>query len=606
MGASDDENVRWFDGTEWNYLLGQFQAGAASPKTPPPGGGFLTIGGVLDVADTLAEAEVVRDPNGASWLPTGPGDYWMDQLDATGTVLSSESFGVSFYGAARGIMTETAIRVSAPLATGCAKIQLRHGTKVLFSRAVSAHAPAVVVVSPAGGETINAPFDLRWSASDPDGDALTYSVYYLRDGVEPNVIARNLATNNFRWDPSTVPGSTQGRIAVVASDGFNEGVGTSAAFTVAKKGPVVTILSPSDGIAVSTSESVVFVGSGYDLEDGCLPDSAFTFSSSRDGPLYRLRSNQVETNLSLGVHTITLTGVDSDGNTNQTSITVTVGDPSVVPALDSLTPTSGAPGTAVTITGRNLLATNTLVLFGTVAAPITSLTATQCVVQVPAGLSPGEQSVSVVIGGFRTETTRFTVLAGGPVIGSADLAISQTSQATASGLTFTITVANRGPSDASSLKITDSLPPSTTAIGATATIGACNVTNGLLTCAINKLTNRTAAMVTLQLAVATPGLYTNVADVRGAEPDPVPSNNLATLVAPFASSLPVLRLELTGNIVTISWPATTPGNAVLQTSPSLSPASWSDVPGTPANVNSRFQVAQSVDSHSRYYRLLSR
>jgi uncharacterized repeat protein (TIGR01451 family) len=422
----------------------------------------------------------------------------------------------------------------------------------------------------------------------------------------------------------------------------------------------------------------------------------------------------------LGVHTITLTGVDSDGNINQTSITLTVGDPSLVPALDSLTPTSGAPGTAVTITGRNLLATNTLVLFGTNAAPITSLTATQCVVQVPAGVSLGNLGVSVAIGDFRTETTDFTVLAGRPVIASvqprggspgtpvilgvaelgpttnlvvrfgataapildvegqnvtvavpasmapgfvaitvsnalggsdpadfqvtsgrpsslvlldslspgsgqvgthltiqgsgfgpvlannvvsfgsvktvplsvttnslevvvppgipagsvpvfvsvdgypsnplwltvssssADLAISQTSQATAAGLSFTITVANLGPSDATSLKITDSLPPGTTVLTAASTLGACTVANDLLTCAINQLTNGGSAVVTLQLAVARPGLYTNVADVRGIEPDPILSNNLAKQVMQFTVPLPVLLIELTGNSVRIS------------------------------------------------------
>ena len=771
MGVSNDENARWFDRTEWNHLLGQFRAGLASPKSPV---GFLTVGGAIDVAGNLAELEVINDPNGAKWVPTEPGDYWLDQLDTAGTVLSSEGFGVNFYGPARGITTETAFRVSAPLETGCSKVQLRHGTKVLFSRAVSAHTPAVAILSPAGGETVNAPFELRWSASDTDGDALTFSVYYLRDGVEPSVIARNLATNSFHWDPSMVAGSTQARIAIAASDGFNEGVGTSAAFTVTKKGPVVTILSPSDGIAVPSGDTVALIGGGFDPEDGYLPDSAFTFSSDLQGTLYPLHNSVIEASLSEGVHTITLSGVDSDGNTNQTSITVTVGDPDVVPALDSLTPTSGPPGTAVTITGRNLLATNTLVLFGTNAAPISSLTATQCVVHVPAGLSLGKLGVSVVIGDFRTETTGFTALAGRPVItsvqprggppgtsvvlrvaeldpatnlvvrfggtatpvldvegqdvmvavpatlapglvaitisnalgtsdpaafqvtngiplsvvvldsvspamgqagthltirgngfstvfannvvsfgsvktfplsvttnsldvlippgipqgpvpvfvsvdgypsnplwltvspSSADLAISQISHVTAAGLAFTITVENLGPGDATGLKITDSLPPGTAVLSAASTIGACSVTNRLLTCAINQLINGGAAVVTLQLAVATPGLYTNVADVRGVEPDPVLSNNLARQVVQFTAPSPVLLIEFTGNSVRISWPATTPANVVLQTSPSLSPTSWADVPDAPANVNGRFQVTQSIANQSHYYRLLIR
>ena len=189
---------------------------------------------------------------------------------------------------------------------------------------------------------------------------------------------------------------------------------------------------------------------------------------------------------------------------------------------------------------------------------------------------------------------------------SADLAISQISQVTAAGLAFTITVENLGPGDATGLKITDSLPPGTAVLSAASTIGACSVTNRLLTCAINQLTNGGAAVVTLQLAVATPGLYTNVADVRGVEPDPVLSNNLARQVVQFTAPSPVLLIEFTGNSVRISWPATTPANVVLQTSPSLSPTSWADVPDAPTNVNGRFQVTQSIANQSHYYRLLIR
>jgi hypothetical protein len=127
--------------------------------------------------------------------------------------------------------------------------------------------------------------------------------------------------------------------------------------------------------------------------------------------------------------------------------------------------------------------------------------------------------------------------------------------------------------------------------------------------------NWTGGTIQGALFVATNGLfalggtaakYTNVADVRGVELDLVPSNNLAQEVAQFTVPLPVLSIELAGNSVTISWPATTSTNFVLQSSTRLFPASWSDVPDAPANVNGRFQVTQSIANQSRYYRLLSR
>jgi uncharacterized repeat protein (TIGR01451 family) len=188
----------------------------------------------------------------------------------------------------------------------------------------------------------------------------------------------------------------------------------------------------------------------------------------------------------------------------------------------------------------------------------------------------------------------------------ADLAVSQTSQVTGNGLTFTITVKNRGPSAASGLKVTDELPVGTTVLSATSSLGTCTVANGLLTCAISQLPAGASVVVTLQLGIGASGTYTNVADVKGLELDPSPANNLAVETVPFTAPAPQLRIELAGNSVTISWPATTPSNVVLQASASLSPALWSDVPDAPANVNGRFQVTQSIANQSRYYRLLSR
>jgi uncharacterized repeat protein (TIGR01451 family) len=300
---------------------------------------------------------------------------------------------------------------------------------------------------------------------------------------------------------------------------------------------------------------------------------------------------------------VAITISNAFGGSDPADFQVTSGKPLGPAVLDSVSPAFGPAGTHLTIQGSGFssILANNVVSFGSVTTAPLSVTTNSLEVVVPPGIPAGSVPVFVSVDGYPSNPLWLTVSPS-----SADLAISQTSQTTATGLTFTITVANFGPTDATGLKITDSLPLGTTMLAAASTIGTCSVTNGLLTCTMNQLTNGGAAVVALQLAVATPGLYTNVADVRGVEPDPVPSNNLTRRVAQVTAPLPALRIEVAATSAAISWPATTPANVVLQTSPSLSPASWVDMPDTPTNVSGRFQVMQSIGDQSRYYRLLSR
>jgi hypothetical protein len=78
------------------------------------------------------------------------------------------------------------------------------------------------------------------------------------------------------------------------------------------------------------------------------------------------------------------------------------------------------------------------------------------------------------------------------------------------------------------------------------------------------------------------------------------------LLAQFVPPPPQLLIAVTNNAITISWPATTQTNFVLQTSLSLSPPVWSDVLDTPTVADGRFRVGQNVGSMGRYYRLLRR
>jgi endoglucanase len=82
-----------------------------------------------------------------------------------------------------------------------------------------------------------------------------------------------------------------------------------------------------------------------------------------------------------------------------------------VPAITSVSPTAGAPGSAVTIAGSNFgtaQGTST-VRFGTVGATVTSWSASQISVVVPANLPAGAYALVVTVNGVSSNAATFTV-----------------------------------------------------------------------------------------------------------------------------------------------------------------------------------------------------
>ncbi len=94
-------------------------------------------------------------------------------------------------------------------------------------------------------------------------------------------------------------------------------------------------------------------------------------------------------------------------------------------------------------------------------------------------------------------------------------------------LTYTLTVANNGPGDASGVTVTDTLPAGVTLVSATPSQGTCTV----VTCDLGSLANGASAVITITVTVdpATPaGTITNTATVSASETDPDATNNTAS------------------------------------------------------------------------------
>ena len=220
-------------------------------------------------------------------------------------------------------------------------------------------------------------------------------------------------------------GATTGSVVVAAGGTVSNGVN----FTVPGTGPSVTRLSPSSG---PVGTSVTIAGTNFDAMQGA---STVTFNGIAATATSWSPTSIVATvpaGVTSGSVVVTVSGTASSG-LNFT----------VAPSITSLSPTSGAVGTPVTIAGTNFGATEgaSTVTFNGLAAIPTSWGASSITVPVPAGAATG--NVVVTVSGVASSGVSFTVLPT-PSIAS----LSPTSGAV--GTSVTITGANFGATQGTS------------------------------------------------------------------------------------------------------------------------------------------------------------
>ena len=89
--------------------------------------------------------------------------------------------------------------------------------------------------------------------------------------------------------------------------------------------PEVTITAPLSDARFEQSDTITFMGSATDPEDGPLPASALIWKSSLDSTLGTGEELAVAASeLTAGTHEVTLAATDSDGVTGSASITIVV------------------------------------------------------------------------------------------------------------------------------------------------------------------------------------------------------------------------------------------------------------------------------------------
>lgn len=300
-------------------------AGAAAIQARQAGPWLAATGGINEAAGVASFSRFRRMESAANRPALVPGPYAIRQLGAGGAALASNAFTP----AAGADADALGFNQIVALAAGARTVQIVRlsDNRVLASRTLSAAAPAVSDVALAGApDPVAGEVTLTWTASDGDGDALTFSVFYSRDGgATYQPVQMGVAGASTTIDTASLGGSADARFRVVADDGFHTAAADSPAFVMAAKAPEVFIQSPADGTHIQYGQLINFSGAAFDSQDTFVADSGLVWQDA-SGAVIGTGALVSSDALRVGVNVITLTATNSAGESASASVTITVGD----------------------------------------------------------------------------------------------------------------------------------------------------------------------------------------------------------------------------------------------------------------------------------------
>jgi hypothetical protein len=322
MGNGGEYKTRtWTDFSAWHYLKSklpfapptlQAQSSELASPAAPDAGNFVIVQGqvnkngtaLIDACYTLSLTDPQNDATG--------GDYVIETLDASSTVMSSVSFATDF----RMVHLEqdserSAFNFALPFSSAVKQIRLRLGNAILASRTVSANAPTASFISDFNGQTLTGTqagvvdrLRCRWRWSD-----LLFVL--LARWSAPHASHRDnkhqlcLEDRWLSFGPSPM-------LTLVANDGVHATVVDSRTFKLPNRPPRITIQTPVNQSQFKVGEPVELEGSFFDPEEDLNMNPQLQWTSSLGGNLGKGKKITANS-LAVGTHFITATGADTEG-----------------------------------------------------------------------------------------------------------------------------------------------------------------------------------------------------------------------------------------------------------------------------------------------------
>lgn len=211
-----------------------------------------------------------------------------------------------------------------------------------------------------------------------------------------------------------------------------------------------------------------------------------------------------------------------------------------------VTSTGGPSGTgwSCTVVSRTVTCTRSDALAAGAAYPAITIPVTVAQ-DAPSAL----ENTASVSGGGQASGANDTATDSANVVDSSDLVVAKTanrgSAAIGDTVVFTVTARNTGPSTATNVVVTDTLPAGMSLVSATTSKGSCTAA----TCAIGSLTTGETATVTVTARVtsgASGTTQTNSASATADQADPAPGSNTATAAVTVAAEADIALTKTIG------------------------------------------------------------